>query len=132
MIAPTKTDLRELSQLLAEADAVVALNTSAEIEAAIADRPVVTFRAGPEAAGQEGSLHFKYLLEQEGGFALDAPTLEDHVQKLSAVVRGEYDPAPLRDFVERFVRPAGLEYAVAPQVASTVLELTTVGTAVSV
>jgi len=132
MIAPTKTDLRELSQLLAEADAVVALNTSAEIEAAIADRPVVTFRAGPEAAGQEGSLHFKYLLEQEGGFALDAPTLEDHVQKLSAVVRGEYDPAPLRDFVERFVRPAGLEYAVAPQVASAVLELTTVGTAVSV
>ena len=132
MNAPTKSDLRELSQLLVEADAVIALNTSAEIEAAIADRPVVTFRAGPEALGQEGSLHFKYLLEQEGGFAIDAGTLEEHVEKLSAVVRGDYDPAPRRDFVERFVRPGGLAHAVAPQVASAVLELAKIGTAVSV
>jgi hypothetical protein len=132
MIAPTKTDLHELAQLLAEAKAVVALNTSAEIEAAIADRPVLTFRAGPEAAGQEGSLHFKYLLEQEGGFVIDALTLEEHVQKLGAVLRGEHDLTPLREFVGRFVRPAGLEHPVAPQIASAVLELATVRTAVSV
>lgn len=132
MIPPTKTDLRELSELLAESDAVIALNTSAEIEAAIADRPVLTFRAGPEAAGQEGSLHFNYLLEHEGGFVIDAPTLEEHVRKLSAVLRGEYDLTPLREFVGRFVRPAGLEHPVAPQIASAVLELATVGTPVSV
>ena len=62
----------------------------------------------------------------------DAGTLEEHVEKLSAVVRGDYDPAPRRDFVERFVRPGGLAHAVAPQVASAVLELAKIGTAVSV
>src|SRR4029450_9620337 len=56
-----KTDPDALSRLLADVAAVVALNTSAEIEAAIAGRPVLTFRAGEEARGQEGSIHFTYL-----------------------------------------------------------------------
>jgi hypothetical protein len=117
-----KIEPAALSRLLARADAVVGLNTSAEIEAAIAGKPVLTFRAGAEARGQEGSIHFTYLLEQNGGFVLDAATLEEHVAKLGTVLRGDWDPEPLRRFVESFVRPNGLERPVTPSLAQAILE----------
>ena len=117
-----KIEPQALSRLLAEADAVVALNTSAEIEAAIAGKPVLTFRAGAEARGQEGSIHFTYLLEQNGGFVLDAATLDEHAEKLGAVLRGDWDPEPLRRFVESFVRPNGLDRPVTPLLAEAILE----------
>ena len=112
-----------LARALGQADAVVALSTSAEIEAAIAGRPVVTFRAGADAPGQEGLMHFQYLLERRGGFVIDSRDLDEHVVKLAGVLRGDYDAEGLRRFVERFVRPAGLSHPVSPTVASTVLEL---------
>ena len=118
-----KIEPATLARLLAEADAVVALNTSAEIEAAIAGRPVLTFRAGAEAPGQEGSLHFEYLLAAHGGFVIDAADLDEHVARLAEVLHGDYDRAAPGRFVERFVRPAGRSVPVAPLVASTVLEL---------
>jgi hypothetical protein len=121
--SPHKGEAGLLARSLRQADAVVALSTSAEIEAAIAGRPVVTFRAGDDAPAQEDALHFHYLLEQRGGFVIDARDLDEHVAKLARVLDGDYDPEALRGFVERFVRPAGLERPVAPIVASTVLEL---------
>jgi hypothetical protein len=117
-----KIEPQALSRLLAEADAVVALNTSAEIEAAIAGKPVLTFRAGAEARGQEGSIHFTYLLEQNGGFVLDAATLDEHAERLGAVLSGDWDPEPLRRFVGSFVRPNGLERPVTPLLAEAILE----------
>jgi hypothetical protein len=112
-----------LAQALARADAVVALNTSGELEAAIAGKPVVTFRAGELAPGQEGSVHFEYLLEQNGGFVVDARDLEEHVANLARVLGDDYDRPRLVDFVERFVRPRGLDRPVAPIVAAKILEL---------
>jgi hypothetical protein len=125
LLAPAggKIEPETLSHLLTRIDVVVALNTTAEIEAAIANRPVLTFRAGLSAPGQEGRLHFSYLLEEQGGFVIDAATLQEHAQRLGAVLCGGYDPTPIRRFVERFVRPAGLEQPVSPLVASAVLEL---------
>ena len=112
-----------LARALAEVDAVVALNTSAEIEAAIAGAPVLTFRAGTDAPGQEGSKHFPYLLEANGGFVIDAPDLEEHLRRLAAVLHGEHDRAATARALERFIRPAGLARSVSPLVASAVLEL---------
>jgi hypothetical protein len=117
----------KLAQLLHQADAVVALNTSAELEAAICGRPVLTFRAGSAARGQEGSRHFPHLLEANGGFVLDAATLEEHVAMLGQVLRGDYDPEPVHRFVERFVRPAGIEEPVAPMVAAAISEFVSRG-----
>jgi glycosyltransferase involved in cell wall biosynthesis len=116
-LAPT-----ELARALAAADAVVALNTSGELEAAIAGLPVVTFRAGSGAPGQEGSIHFEYLLEQNGGFVIDSRDLDEHVSKLGHVLRGGHDPDRQRAFVESFVRPRGLDKPVSPAVAQTILE----------
>jgi hypothetical protein len=118
-----KIDQPGLARLLARADVAVALNTSAEIEAAIAGCPVVTFRAGQEAPGQEGSVHFSYLLAGSGGFVEDSPSLDAHTARLAAVLRGEYDRAGIERFVESFVRPLGVDKPVSPIVASTILEL---------
>jgi hypothetical protein len=118
-----KDERDRLAPLLVAADVIVALNTSAEIEAAIAGRPVVTFRAGPGAPGQEGSLHFQYLLEQNDGFVIDTADLDEHVLRLSRVLAGDFDRDRPREFVERFVRPGGLDDPVSPLIASTVLEL---------
>jgi hypothetical protein len=117
-----KTEPAKLSRLLQEADAVVALNTSAEIEAAIAGQPVLTFRAGSDARGQEGSAHFPYLLEANGGFVLDAATLDEHVSRLESVLRGDYDPERVPEFLERFVRPAGLSLPVVPLLTSAIVD----------
>lgn len=112
-----------LAATLAGVDTVVALNTSGELEAAIADLPVVTFRAGAEAPGQEGSIHFEYLLERNGGFVVDSRDLDEHVANLSRALRGEHDRERQRAFVERFVRPLGLDRPVSPVVAARILEL---------
>ena len=111
-----------LARALAGVDAVIALNTSGELEAAIAGLPVVTFRAGAAAPGQEGSVHFRYLLEPNGGFVIDSRNLDEHVEHLGRVLRGEHDRERQRAFVESFVRPRGLERPVSPAVVEAILE----------
>ena len=101
---------------------MIALNTSGELEAAIAGLPVVTFRAGAAAPGQEGSVHFRYLLERNGGFVIDSRNLDEHVEHLGRVLRGEHDRERQRAFVESFVRPRGLERPVSPAVVEAILE----------
>ena len=87
--------------------AVVGLNTSAELEAGIVGRPVFTVLAGDHAEGQQGTIHFQYLLKERGGFVEVAPDFETHRRQLAAAVRGDYDSAAIRDFIERFLRPHG-------------------------
>ena len=53
---------------------------------------------------------------------LDAATLEEHISRLEAVLRDGYDREPIRRFVERFVRPAGLAQPVVPLVAGAILD----------
>ena len=59
----------------------------------------------PEYAGtQEGTLHFHYLLNENGGLLHMAGSLDEHVQSLSrAVDRSDEDDRRLRSFVEGFV-----------------------------
>src|SRR5262249_21753925 len=87
---PRKNEPLTLARALGQSDAVVALSTTAEIEAAIMGRPVVTFRAGSDAPAQEGKWHFHVLLEEHGGFVIDTPDLDEHVARLADVLRGGY------------------------------------------
>ena len=89
--------------------AVVGLNTSAQLEAGIVGRPVLTILAPEFAGGQQGTLHFRYLLKERGGFVELAPDFETHRRQLAAAVRGDYDRDAIRKFIERFLRPAGLD-----------------------
>jgi len=96
-------DDQSLFDVLFHADAVVGLNTSAEIEAGILGKPVYTIRASEVAPGQTGSVHFQYLLESQGGFVHDAATLEQHVEQLGDGLAGRFSAERL----QTFVRPRG-------------------------
>ena len=111
---------QDLLDQLSVSDAVVGLNTSAEIEAAILDRPVLTVKAGSLAPGQEGQLHFRYLLEEEGGFVRTAAGLDEHVgQLVEALDRDPLAPARRR-FLETFVRPLGIDRPAGPALADAI------------
>jgi hypothetical protein len=105
---------------LYHADVAVGLNTSAQIEASIVGKPVYTFSAGEAAAGQEGSLHFYYLLQGRGGVVGYAETLREHVRQLERGLAGDYDRESIRSFCEQIVRPRGLARPVVPLLADEV------------
>ena len=102
--------------------AVVGLNTSAEIEASIVGRPVFTI-VDPEAGGQEGTLHFRYLLRGQGGPVHLAHDFDEHLQQLSEALAGNYDRSAIAAFVQGFVRPHAMDKPVAPMVADAIESL---------
>ncbi len=80
--------------------AVVGINTSAMIEAAIIGRPVFSLLAEEFAGTQEGTIHFHHLLPENGGFLRIASTIDEHVRQLSDRLR---DPEAARAETQRFV-----------------------------
>jgi hypothetical protein len=106
---------------LAYSAAIVGINTSAMIEGAILGRPVLSLLT-PEFAGtQEGTLHFHYLLPENGGFLRVAHSLDQHEAQLVEVLR---NPELVREQTERFVsvflRPHGLQVACTPILAGAI------------
>jgi hypothetical protein len=96
--------------------AAVGINTSAMIEAAIVARPVLSIRAPEFAHTQDGTLHFRHLLPENGGFVQVAGSIEDHVEQLTgALVRPEEWQARTTAFVRTFIRPHGLDVPSAPR-----------------
>jgi FkbM family methyltransferase len=100
--------------------AVVGLNTTAELEAAIVGRPVYTIVASEEADGQSSTLHFHYLLEEQGGCVRVARDLGEHVGQLHAAVSSPPDEAAIRRFAGVFLRPHGVDRPVAPLLAEAI------------
>jgi hypothetical protein len=95
--------------------AVVGLNTSAMIEAAIVGRSVLTVLDPDYERVQQGTLHFRYLLEVGGGLVSVARTLEEHAGQLESAIAGADDGrARSESFVREFVRPHGLDRAATP------------------
>ena len=89
--------------------AVVGLNTSAFLEAAVVDRPVHTILTSEFAENQTGTLHFHYLLKVGGGVLQTSRTFEEHHAKLGASLRGESTTPGINSrFVHDFIRPHGL------------------------
>jgi hypothetical protein len=113
---------------LAHSAAVVGINTSVLVEAAIVGKSVLVPLA-PEFRGtQEGTLHFRYLLYENGGFLHVGGTLDRHFQQLASVLeRGHEDSERTRRFVEMFVRPRGLDRPAAPILADEVERLAAAG-----
>jgi hypothetical protein len=88
------------------------------VEGAILGKPVLSLLT-PEFAGtQEGTLHFHYLLPENGGFLRVANTLDAHEAQLADALA---NPAAVRKQSERFVggflRPRGLATPCTPFLA---------------
>jgi hypothetical protein len=108
---------------LHHAAVVVGLNTSAQVEAAVLEKPVYAFAGGDEAPGQEQTLNFHYMLREHGGHVEFASTLEKHVAQLARGLAGDYDKAAIRRFAKTFLRPHGLDRPVAPILAAEIVAL---------
>jgi hypothetical protein len=98
------------------------------IEAAILLKPVFSVLT-PEFAGtQEGTLHFHYLLPENGGFLRVASSIDEHVTQLQTVLD---TPDSVRDQTERFVksflRPNGLSVSCTPVLAGEIERAAIVG-----
>lgn len=122
--AETTTDRarRDYFDSLYYAAAVVGVNTSALIEAAIVGRRTYSFTLPELHGGQAGTLHFRYLLSENGGPLTLAGTLEEHVHQLASALAGQ-DEDTTRAFVESFVRPLGIDTPSAPVLVDDLEEL---------
>jgi hypothetical protein len=103
----------EYFDALYHAAAVVGLNTSALIEGAIVDRPVLTLLLPEFRENQTGTLHFRYLLDGPDAVLHAATDLDSHVKQLDAALAGRL-PNRNAVFVRRFIRPHGLDGAASP------------------
>jgi hypothetical protein len=100
---------------LAHSAAVVGINTSALLEAAILGKSVLVPLAPQFAGTQQGTLHFRYLLHENGGFLHVASTLDEHADQLAdAVEHGDDHAEQTQRFVASFLRPHGLDRPAAP------------------
>ncbi len=102
--------------------AVVGVNTSAFVDAAVIGRRVYTWEDPAFETGQRGTLHFRHLLDAGGGVVSVAPDLEGHLEELARDLAG---PAAVdrSAFVAAFVRPFGLEAPTAPVLAAAIEEV---------
>lgn len=114
---------------LHHAAAAVGINTSALIEAAIVDRPVLTLLDPQFAETQEGTLHFRHLAGDAGILFL-ADSVEEHLAQLATALREDsHWRARNRGFVESFVRPAGIDRPATPLIADAVERMAAGGAA---
>jgi hypothetical protein len=100
------------------ASAIVGVNTSAMVEAAILGKPVLSLMTDDFAATQQGTLHFHYLLPENGGFLRVAQSFDEHVTQLTDALRNpDASRALTHAFVQSFIRPRGLDVACTPLLA---------------
>jgi FkbM family methyltransferase len=111
-------DSTGLFESLAHSTAVVGLNTTAELEAGIVGRPVFTIHPDTDSeGGPRPTVHFHYLTREHGGFVASAASLDEHVAQVGATLDGPAEPAPIRAFIESFLRPRGIDAPVSPLLA---------------
>ena len=107
------------------AAAVVGANTTALIDAAIVGRRTFSVLLDELRGAQEETLHFHYLLPENGGALSVAGSLEDHVRQLQGAV---FAPASggerwREEFLTGFVRPHGLSDPAAPRLVEDLEQL---------
>jgi hypothetical protein len=97
---------------------VVGLNTSAFLEAGIVGRPVLAILPPEYQDNQEGTLHFRYLTDVEGGLLRVSRTFDEHEAQLREALHGAGDRN--ERFIEAFLRPHGINVAATPVFADAV------------
>jgi hypothetical protein len=105
--------------------AVVGLNTSAFIDAAVVGKPTHTILIDEISRhNQEGTVHFHYLLTLNGGLLRAARSFDEHLRLLAESLTGEGggDERAGR-FVDAFIRPFGRDNASTPRFVDAIEEL---------
>jgi hypothetical protein len=119
----TKRHRDDFYDSLYHSAAVVGVNTSAMIEAAIVGRRTFGFRLPELFGGQEGTLHFHYLRAENGGPLSLADSLEEHVAQLAQALEGGDPDGWNEPFLASFLRPRGLHQDATPVLVAELEEL---------
>jgi hypothetical protein len=101
------------------ADAIVGLNTTALIEAAIFEKPVLSV-AAPKQAKYRETLHFGHI---EKGLLTVARDLGEHASQVAEALDARGSSERGRRFVQEFVRPFGRDQAAGERMADVVESL---------
>jgi len=105
-------------------EAVVGVNTTAMIEAAIVGKTVHSVLADEFRDTQGGTLHFRYLLAENGGFLRVAHSMEEHARQVVETLQApDVGHAACASFVARFIRPQGIEAPSTPRLVSALEQL---------
>jgi hypothetical protein len=88
--------------------AVIGVNTSAFLEAAILDKPCITVITPDSQSKQSGLGHFQHLIN--GGFLEVATDYAEAASRIGAILGGKDSRKNQRkQFVREFIRPRGLK-----------------------
>jgi hypothetical protein len=123
-----ESDRQDYFDSLFHSETVVGVNTTAMIEAAIVGRTVHAVLADEFQDTQSGTLHFRYLLAENGGFLRVATSLDEHAAQLAETLA---NPAVGREacerFVRTFIRPHGTDVDATPVLVSALEKLAALG-----
>ncbi|HEX6712900.1 MAG TPA: hypothetical protein VF066_05930, partial [Thermoleophilaceae bacterium] len=103
--------------------AVIGINTSGLIESSIVGRRVYTVLADQFRDTQEGTLHFRYLVQAGGGMLVVANSFREHLEQLADAVARETPEDMRAGFLEAFIRPHGLDEPATPRLVAAVESL---------
>lgn len=110
-----ESDRQDYFDSLYHSETVVGVNTTAMIEAAIVGRTVHSVLVEEFRDTQGGTLHFRYLLAENGGFLRVAASLPEHAAQVAETLRSpDIGRAACERFVARFIRPHGLAAPTTP------------------
>jgi len=110
-----EADRQDYFDSLYHSETVVGINTTAMIEAAIVGRTVHSVLADEFKDTQGGTLHFRYLLSENGGFLRVAANLQDHAAHVAETLAlPEIGHEACARFVRTFVRPNGIDVPTTP------------------
>jgi hypothetical protein len=105
-----EADRQDYFDSLFHSEAVVGVNTTAMIEAAIVGRTVHAVLADEFQDTQGGTLHFRYLLAENGGFLRVGESLPEHAAQLAETLANpDIGREACARFVRTFIRPHGMD-----------------------
>ena len=90
----------------------------------------VTRDCGRRCRRPEPTLHFRYLLEEEGGCVRVARSLDEHASQLTEALQTPNDGEQIRRFAAQFLRPNGIDRAVSPLFADAIEHACSAGRAI--
>ena len=103
------------------------LNTSGQVEAGLAGKPVLTLLSKdiPHTLyGTTDTIHFQHLLTFNGGLLHVAGSFAEHLDHLARAIAGNPDMvARSRRFTEAFIRPHGIGRPATPILADAIRSL---------
>lgn len=117
----TQASFDDMRETFYHADAALSINTSAMVDAVLADLPVFSVKIDRYDATQSNSRHFRQLVD--AGAICVSPNLYAFQRELATAFAGADQLAgKRRAFVESFARPCGRDRAAGDVIAAAILE----------